>query len=211
MRDNGGGHTSVSVTLFTFGQIKAHSCRSLNKLEYKPAHASTHMKQRVFWSSWHKHEGHPVCVGGVFWSTAQRWLWWMICQDNVPLMTSSPLPRRQTACVWVCVCVCVKRGETEVIFACVLVDVWVCVALSAYSFWHPSITRVWAAVAAALHESAVWGQGVKHSDPRTTFRGHPSILMGKSVIRLRFRSRVPPPLSPPSENTSQKPCDADWH
>lgn len=121
-----------------------------------------------------------VCQGSLR-SVALRWLWWMICQDNVPLMPSSPLPRRGTAhvCVgkeeggdrgYLCVCSCWCVGVCSCVWA----------LLSVYYFGNPW-SHMWMAEAEALHESAIWGQGVnemaegmgvKHSDPlATTLRG----------------------------------------
>lgn len=52
-------HTSVDKSTLP-------SCQSLNKLEYKPTPTHVHTKKHVLWLSRHKHEGHPVCVMGVF-------------------------------------------------------------------------------------------------------------------------------------------------
>lgn len=100
----------------------------------------------------------------------------------------SPLPRRGTSFV----CVCMGARGTEVIFACVLVG---CVfTAECVLFWHPLVTHV-NGMAAALHESVIWGQGVSEMagikglntvTPHTTLRGHPTILMGKSMIRFPF-------------------------
>lgn len=59
----------------------------------------------------------------------------MICQDNVPLMPSSPFTQEKGS-----LCVCVREsGETGVIFACVLACVGVCVHETAECvlLWQP--------------------------------------------------------------------------
>lgn len=51
----------------------------------------------------------------------------MICQDNVPLMPSSPVTQEKgSLCVSVCVCVCGKAGRLALSLHVFLL-VWVCV------------------------------------------------------------------------------------
>lgn len=70
----------------------------------------------------------------------------MICQDNVPLMLSSPSTQERDS-----LCVCVSEsewegGQTGVIFACVLVCVGVrscrIHAAECVLFWQPLVTHV---------------------------------------------------------------------
>lgn len=157
---------------------------SLNKLNYK-LHTHLHaytleaacvaVKQAQPW------DPSGVCQGSLQ-RLALLWRWWMICQDNVPLMPSSSLPRRGeqpllgergaargylSMCPIWCVGVCVvgwmdaRAAEVVLFYQSVVRHEWD----------GRGITRV--SGFGLEHEWNVREHKVKHSDLCTTSRGTP--------------------------------------
>lgn len=188
------------VTLYTLERTSTlPCCQSLNKLEYKPAHMRPRTKEHVLWLRKHKHEGHPVYVRGVF----EVWLSSDVDEWSVKTMSHScPTPLYSGEGQAMCVCVCGVGGVGLVGadrgYLC-MCSCWSCVqspirTVECVLFWQPSVTHV-NGMAAVFTRVSGLGSGcewngrecrVKHFDPCTTLKGHPTILMGKSMIHFLF-------------------------